>query len=237
MPHLFEGVRDNPLRLFVKQKTMSVRERTVDNQDQWVAITPQPSHAMRAHSWPCTVEVLSPSVAECLLEPDGLVSRGSYNEIDLQPASVLAPLRTAATGREAVLSMLHAVLFGSAWVPAGPNVSPSGGSSPTAENDSILRKSREWRASLRSLVSERLERSVYEGELPENANIEGLSSLCTLFASGLAASLQDGISAASLATSISLFLESVGFHSVRAPKRRRRNSPSVIRRGLTLVKR
>jgi hypothetical protein len=216
---------------------MSVPERTADNQNQWVAITPEPSPAMRAHSWPCTVEVLGHCAAECLLKPDGLVSASGYNEIDRQLPSVLVPLRTAATGREAVLSMLHAVLSRAASMPAGPNSSPSGGLSPTVEIDSILRKNREWRASLRSLVAERLEQSVYEGELPENANIEGLSSLCTLFASGLAASLQDGISASSLATSISLFVESVGFHRVRAPKRRRRNSPSVIRRGLTLVKR
>jgi hypothetical protein len=215
---------------------MSVSQRTLDNHDSWVAITPEPGPAMRAHAWPCTIEALSPSAAECPLELDGLVSGSGYNEIG-RPPSVLAPLRAAATGREAVLSMLHAVLSGGASVPTGPNVPPLRASSPTVEDDSSLRKNREWRASLRSLVSERLERSVYEGELPENANIEGLSALCTLFASGLAASLQDGISATSLATSISLFVESVGFHSVRAPKRRRRSTPSVIRRGLTLVKR
>jgi hypothetical protein len=215
---------------------MNFSQRTLDNQDLWVATSLEPSPAMRAHTWPFAIETLSPSSAERLLEPDGLVSGTDYEEIALPP-SVFAPLRTGATGREALLTMLHAVLSGRACVPAGPNVSPSGDSCPTVENDSSLQNSREWRAALRSLVSERLEQSVYEGELPERANVEGLSSLCTLFASGLAASLQDGISATSLATSISLFVESVGFHSVRSPKRRRRNSPSVVRRGLSLVKR
>jgi hypothetical protein len=233
---LIEGVCDKPLHFFAEQKTMSFSQRTLDNQDLWVATPSEPSPATRAHAWPFAIGTLSPSGGERLLEPDGLVSGKEYREIG-RPPSVLAPLRTAATGREALLTMLHVVLSGGACVPAEPNVSPSGDSCPTVENDLRLRINREWRASMRSLVSERLEQSVYEGELPENANVDGLSSLCTLFATGLAASLQDGIPATSLATSISLFVESLGFHSARAPKRRRRNSPSVIRRGLTLVKR
>jgi hypothetical protein len=224
------------ITFLAEQKTMSFSQRILNSQELWVATTPESSRAMRAHAWPFAIEALSPPDAECLLEPDGLVSGMDHKEIGPAP-SVLAPLRTAATGREALLTMLHAVLSGGACAPTGANVSSSEDSCPTVENDSSLRNNREWRAALRSLVSERLEQSVYEGELPEKANVDGLSSLCTLFASGLAASLQDGISATSLATSISLFVESLGFHGVRSPKRRRRYSPSVVRRGLSLVKR
>jgi hypothetical protein len=93
--------------------------------------------------------------------------------------------------------------------------------------------SQELRYALRSQIIKRLKDAVFEGELPENADVEVLSCLCISFASGLAAILQDGISVTSLVDSVALFVESVGLNKVRPPKRRPRNSHQV----LTLVKR
>jgi hypothetical protein len=145
------------------------------------------------------------------------------------------PLRTAATGQEAVRDMLRRVLS------AGLSISPR----PNAprvfhfdvEMDSTRPMGHEWRHQLRTELVTRLEHSVSEGELRESADVQVLSCLCMSFASGLAVSLQDGISKACLEGSIPLFLESVGFHKIRAPKRRSRGSSPVGTRMLTLVKR
>lgn len=222
MLHQFQGGRANQA-LLCGQNAMSDRGHIVDDRDQPVRKTAQPNIAMRAHfGRPPAVE--TPSGSTC-------------NEIDCQLSFVLAPLRRAVTGREAVLDMLHGVLSAGLYVAAGPNTPRSPILHSGVETDSILQMSREWRYSLRSLIVERLEQSVYEGELPEDADVHVLSCLCMSFASGLAASLQDGISAASLANSIALFVESIGFHRVRELKRRLRNSPSVVAPVFTLVKR
>jgi hypothetical protein len=216
---------------------MSGRGHIVDDRDQSVGKTAPPNFAMRAHFGRPSVEIPSHPVAECLGQPGAVASGSTYNEIDCQLSLVLEPLRTAVTGREAVLDMLHGVLSAGLYVPAGPNAPRPPILRSSVETDSILHMSREWRYSLRSLILERLEQSVYEGELPEDTDIEVLSCLCMSFASGLAASLQDGISAVSLANSVALFVGTVGFHRVRAPKRRPRNSPSVVPPVFTLVKR
>ena len=111
--------------------------------------------------------------------------------------------------------------------------------SPTSHGpivgDLAQRMDREWRFTLRIRIYERLESAVTEGELPEKADIEVLCCLCTSFACGLRTSLEDGIATESLANAIALFVESLGFHKVREPKRRRRNS-SRSGCGITLVK-
>jgi hypothetical protein len=165
----------------------------------------------------------------------GLETR--YCEIDRRVRWLGEKLRTAKTGREAILNMLHAVLSTGNSMFAGPSillpVIPHGG----AGAESSQQMSGELRLSLRNLIRERLERSVFEGELPENADIEALTCLCTMFASGLTADLQDGIAQATLANSIALFVESVGFHRVKPPKRRSGGPTRVLPPVITLVKR
>lgn len=141
---------------------------------------------------------------------------------------------TARTGRQALADLLYGLLA-PGLVQAGPGaISPTLDSSLGA--DSTQPMNREWRLSLGDHIFERLEHSVAEGELPESADIEVLTCLCISFASGLRTGLEDGISPKSLADTIAFFVESVGFHKVRAPRRRPHESSAVGASGLKLVK-
>jgi hypothetical protein len=224
-------------RYFVDRTAMSGREHDVADRDQSSVGTAQPRLAMRAHFDSLRgCQILSHPDAGSLVQAAGVAPEIEHNEIDCQLSSVLEPLRTAATGREAVLDMLQRVLSA---VPmgAGQNASFLAVLHSNVENDSTQQTSRERRYALRSQILKRLEHSVLEGELPEDADIEALSCLCMSYVSGLAASLQDGIPGASLADSVALFVETVGFHKLRTLKRRTRGSPAVPTPRLTLVKR
>jgi hypothetical protein len=167
--------------------------------------------------------------AESVNQPPAVGTGSVFHEVDCQLAVISEPLRTAATGQEAVRDMLQGVLAASLPVPTVLHFG--------VEIDSTRAVGKEWRHQLRRQLIKRLQHSVSEGELPEDADVQVLSCLCVSFASGLAVSLQDGISKTWLEGSIPLFLESVGFHKIRIPKRRPRGS-SPLRRGvLTLVKR
>ena len=144
-------------------------------------------------------------------------------------------LRAPTTGRQALMDLLLGLLS-SDLVSVEPESMAKILEGPVS-SESVEGMSREWRYTLRNLIYQRLERSVGDGELPERADIEVLSCLCISFASGLITSLQDGISAESLTNAIDLFVESVGFHKVRTPKRRSRNASTTVASGLTLVKR
>jgi len=212
------------------------RELTVDDWDRSDVKTAQPDFAMRT-GFDGREAVRAPNhpVEECSARSMSAASGITYDEVDRQLLRALEPLRSAVTGREAVLEMLHGILsFNLSQLPessaAHSSILHSGG-------EATPHISRQWRLSLRSLSLDRLERSVYEGELPEDADVEVLSCLLLSFASGLAASAQYGISAASWSNSISLFVESIGFQRIRAPKRRRAKPPTVMRQGLTLIKR
>jgi hypothetical protein len=107
--------------------------------------------------------------------------------------------------------------------------SESNASSPvlspvSVETASLHEASGGQRDLLRYQILERLEHSLWEGELPEHADIQAVSCLCMSLASGLGVCLQDGISKTWLENSIHQFVESVGFHKVPAPKRRARNT-------------
>jgi hypothetical protein len=220
------------------QIVMTDPKQILDNRDQSAVKTPRTDSTLRANlGRRCEVEILSHLVVECSPRTAGVASGIECNETDCLLSLVLDPLQTAKTGQEAVLEMLNGVLSAGLSMPAGPNAPFSAILPGSGEADSTGPISRQWRHSLRNLIDERLERSVHEGELPEDAALEVLSCLCTSFASGLVVSLQDGISAASLAKSICLFVESLGFHRVRRPKRSSVTSPSVMRQGITLVKR
>jgi hypothetical protein len=124
--------------------------------------------------------------------------------------------------------MLLGVLSAGFSVRSEPNASFSTGSRSRVRNHP-LQTSRVGRELLRSQILTRLEHSVWEGELPECADIEALSCLCLSFVNGLAAVLDDGISKICLEASIALFVDNVGFHKVRVAKRRlRRTSPARV---------
>jgi hypothetical protein len=158
-------------------------------------------------------------------------------EIDRQLLSVSEPLRVAPTGREAVLDMFKRVVSAGLLVSRKQRAPLLAALHSSPENDPNQWTSRERRFALRGQILKRLEHSVREGELPEDADVEALSCLCMSFVSGLAASLEDGISGDSLEDSIALFVESVGFHKVRMPKRRSPSGSQTSKPVLTLVKR
>jgi hypothetical protein len=217
---------------------MRGREHIGGDRDQSIVGTAQPGLATRSHfDLLRGCQILSHPDAESPVQPAGVAPEIEHDGIDRQLWSVLELLRKAATGRDAVLDMLQRVLSAGLPMSAGYNAPFLAALHLNVENDSTQQTSRERRYALRSQLLKRLEHSVLEGELPEDADIEALSCLCMSFISGLAASLQDGISGTSLADSVVLFVEAVGFHKVRTPKRRSRGSPPVLTRGLTLVKR
>jgi CRISPR/Cas system-associated endoribonuclease Cas2 len=144
---------------------------------------------------------------------------------------IFRPLHTASTGREALLGMLPGVL---AVARSEQNSSLTAATLLGDKNFQPRAPRRETSELLRIQVLRRLERSVYEGELPENTDIQVLSCLCVAFAHGLALSLNNGISQMGLETSITLFVENLGFHKVRKAKRPARGRAPV--RGPVLVK-
>jgi hypothetical protein len=237
VPHLFEGVHANE-PLLCGQDAMIDREHIADDQDESVAGTAQPHFEVRTHSvGPRALQILNPSDAECLHQDAGVASGSLCSEIDGQLAPVLEPLKMAATGREAVQDMLLGVLSADLSTAPGSNASLPALLHFSVDTDSTLQTSRACRHSLQSQIHQRLEHSVSEGELPECADVQVLSCLCMSFMSGLAVSLQDGIPKECLEDSIPLFVESVGFHKVRIPKRRERSTSPVQASGLRLVKR
>jgi hypothetical protein len=142
------------------------------------------------------------------------------------------PLQTASTGREALRGMLLGVLAAVARSESNPS-EPAG--SLRGEKDEPLRAPRrETSELLRMQVLRRLKHSVYEGELPENADVQVLTCLCVSFAQGLAVSMNNAISQTWLETSITLFVENLGFHKIRKAKRPARGCAPV--RGPVLVK-
>ena len=129
------------------------------------------------------------------------------SEVSREVASILEPLSAAATGREGIRQMLERI------VSADPSFAPSCIHS---------------RQMIRVQILHRLESAVYEGELPERTQTETLGSSCSSFLLGLAINRQDGVSAARLIDSISLFVDGLGFHSVRPAKRKRRVNANLV---------
>jgi hypothetical protein len=128
-------------------------------------------------------------------------------------------LRKAQTGKEAIHGMLQsAVSLGtiySRFRNDGSTVSPTAGG-PRIPDHAI----KDLRRTLERQVRERFEASVSEGELPENANVESMSALCMSLLSGLLFCMEDGVSETSLLDSVGIFVEGLGFHTLRPLKRR-----------------
>jgi hypothetical protein len=166
---------------------------------------------------------------QLMLRPTPQESTGSETSTLLE--LILRPLQIASTGREGLSGMLLGVL---AAARSEPDASLTASRLPRNEN--VLPLAPRWEISelMRIEILRRLQHSVYEGELPENACVQILSCLCVSFANGLAVSLNDGISQTWLETSITCFVEKLGFHKIRMEKRSACGSTSV--RGPVLVK-
>jgi AcrR family transcriptional regulator len=131
-------------------------------------------------------------------------------------------LRTARTGREGVLGMLEIAIA----LRRG------------------YRKLKRQRAGVRFLalerkldpqgelldcqIRDRFERAVYEGELPEGANVHSLSALTLAVVSGLLFGAPEEVSDVTLLDSARLFVEGLGFHVVRSTKSRPRRLAPVL---------
>jgi hypothetical protein len=114
-------------------------------------------------------------------------------------------LRTARTGREAVHGLLEIAIS----LRTGYRESNAG----------------QLPKSLEHYLRNRLERSVYEGELPESANVRAMSALTFATVNGLLFCEQEDASAAQLRDSVRLFIDGLGFQAVRPLKRNRRPRP------------
>jgi hypothetical protein len=146
--------------------------------------------------------------------------------LDFALTRVSDPLRKAQTGKEAIHGMLQsAVCFGMTYGQPWDNGSAI--SSSQGERWFRCRTIKDLRRALERQVRERLEVSVSEGELPENANVQSMSALCMSVLNGLLFCIEDDIPEASLLDSVRMFVESLGFHPVR-PLRRRRRTAAVL---------
>jgi len=86
----------------------------------------------------------------------------------------------------------------------------------------------DWGKSLECQIRDRFERSVYEGELPEGANVRSMSALTLAVVSGLLFCTQEDVSDVTLQDSARLFVDGLGFHVARPPKRRPRRLAPVL---------
>jgi hypothetical protein len=152
-------------------------------------------------------------------------------ELKLNPDFVLncisEPLRKAQTGKEAIHGMLQsAVSLGTTYFRSRDDGSSI--SSNQSERCFRCRGITDLRRALERQVRERLEVSVSEGELPENANVQSLSALCISVLNGLLFCIEDDIPETPLVDSVRLFVESLGFHPVRPLKKRPRRPAAVL---------
>jgi hypothetical protein len=158
---------------------------------------------------------------------EGLVQAAQELKLDDLLAQASEPLRRAKTGKEAIHDMLQIAVSLAAAFCRSRNNHPA--ISPIATELSFTDRSiKDRRQALVHQLRERLEESVSEGELPENANVESMSALCMSVLNGLVFCIQDDVPAASLRDSVRLFVESLGFHGVRPLRRCARRSPVVL---------
>jgi hypothetical protein len=150
------------------------------------------------------------------------------SELLLHLGEIFKPLSRATTGREALYEMLRRVV--DLGASCGTSIDQFRSAQPNANctRDAYHRLIQDGRHTLRMKVLERLEESVREGELPEDADVEVLGTLFVSFVIGLAVSVQDGIPIASLLDSVTLFVAGLGFHTIRSSKRRQRGSRPVL---------
>lgn len=128
-------------------------------------------------------------------------------ELDHQVRSILEPLGTAPTGREAIRQVLERIV---------------------SADSSFAPECTHSRQMIRLQILHRIESAVYEGELPESTQAETLGNSCSSFLIGLAINRQDGVSAALLVDSIRSFVDGLGFHIARPAKRKHRVNSNLV---------
>jgi len=142
-------------------------------------------------------------------------------------AALTEPLRTARTGREAVHSLLETAISlrnGYHQCKNHRERRPS----LTLERAPDALGIDECGNSLKCQIRDRFKRSVYEGELPEGANVLSMSALTVAVVSGLLFCAQEEASSATLLDSVRLFVDGLGFHVVRPPKRHSRRLAPIL---------
>jgi hypothetical protein len=142
-------------------------------------------------------------------------------------AALVEPLRNANTGREAVRDMLETAVSlqnGYSWLKELRNVNRAAG----AERNSAKQEMPSCGQALEREIRGRFERSVYEGELSENANVRSLSALCLRLVNGFLVCADDGILTVTALESVKLFVDGLGFHVARPSKKRPRRLTRVL---------
>jgi hypothetical protein len=149
---------------------------------------------------------------------------------ELWPQIVLAalsdPLRNKGTGREAIQSLLETAISlqdGHRRLKELRNASPGAAKKGRFEE---VAPTCGW--SLGRQIRERFERSVYEGELAESANVSSLTALCLRLVNGCLVCTEDEKLTPTALDSVKLFVDGLGFQVARLSKRRRRRLTPVL---------
>jgi hypothetical protein len=142
-------------------------------------------------------------------------------------AVLTEPLRTARTGREAVRSLLEIAISLRNGYQQSKNHRERGPSLALERAPDALGID-DCGNSLECQIRDRFKRSVYEGELPEDANVPSMSALTLAVVSGLLFCAQEEASSATLLDSVRLFVDGLGFHVVRPPTDHSRRLAPVL---------
>jgi hypothetical protein len=153
------------------------------------------------------------------------------SELALSLETILDPLYSAKSGREAVCAILRWVVLLRDSRRISTNHSLTVEPCPNEVILSCESFVRERRQILRAQFLRRLEESVFEGELPEDANVEALATLCVSFLIGLAVSTRDELPTSCVLNSVALFVDGLGFHTIRSTRRRDRGRRARTRVG------
>lgn len=146
---------------------------------------------------------------------------------DVVLAALTEPLQTARTGREAVHGMLEmAISLRKGYRRLKDR--RAGVRSLARERVPDAQAIDDCGKSLEYQIRERLERSVYEGELPESANARAMCVLTLAIVIGLLFCSQEDLPGVTLLDTARLFVDGLGFHVARPPKRRSRRLAPVL---------
>lgn len=145
----------------------------------------------------------------------------------LAVAALVERLGRASTGREAIHDLLEMAItlqtgYRRLRDQFAVNRSPAINQMPDTRG--CLDRSR----SLACLIQARFARSVYEGELPESANVAALSTLCLTLVNGLVTRTDEDASTDTLLDSVKLFVDGLGFQRLRRSKRVPRRLTPVL---------
>jgi len=194
----------------------------VDTRKQLHLVSQSQPQRFQAVKFPRSVQSVQTAQADsssALKQPggDGCEEAGN-SELALSLETLLDPLSRAKTGREAVYSLLRRVVLLGDSCQMSMNRSLPAERRPSEVVHSCESLVREQRQILRANVVRRLEESVFEGELPEGADVEALATLCVSTLIGLAGSTRDKLPVSCVLNSVPLFVDSLGFHAARPPR-------------------